>query len=216
MPLSTRMPNSVCARLISTLFTFGRVKCPLPALNQQNPEVNEVSSRITTGKRNHSEYWQHHRKRRAAEWRNAQSDAVMMWHYTLEFGRLKILLMDVPCLSRCFLLYTSRHNSWTSAWEGMESGKYFLSTLSRVNTQFSLTSYSIAQNSLLRTGLKDKKEPHELVQIFIRSKEGQKITNIINLKRKFCMIDKSVRSSIFVCGVSCAALSINLSADHPI
>lgn len=113
-------------------------------------------------------------------------------------------------------IWALAHNSWTSAWEGMESGKYFLSTLSRVNTQFSLTSYSIAQNSLLRTGLKDKKEPHELVQIFIRSKEGQKSTNIINLKRKFCMIDKSVRSSIFVCGVSRAALSINLSADHPI
>lgn len=88
MPVSTRIPNPICARLISTLLTLRRVNCPLLTLNQQKPEVNAVSSQITTGKRNHSEYWQHRRKR-TAEWVNVQSDALMIRNYTLEVWEVK-------------------------------------------------------------------------------------------------------------------------------
>ena len=62
----------------------------------------------------------------------------------------------------------------------MEIGQYFLLTLSSLNMQSNQISYTTAKSSHLCTGLKDRKEPREVVVISIRSKGWQKIISVIN------------------------------------
>ena len=62
----------------------------------------------------------------------------------------------------------------------MEIGQCFLLTLSSLNMQSNQISYTTAKGSHLCTGLKDRKEPHEVVVISIRSKSGKKIVGMIN------------------------------------